>query len=97
MRCYRIPGAVWRSPALSNWPEANAIARIKCPRLALYGAKAASAAGSIQLPLAEIIRAHRSELQKLRWRIEEIAGKDAAVMLEPAAVLPPLREFLDRQ
>lgn len=82
--------------SLQGWPEAKAIARIKCPRLALYGSKAASVAGSIQLPLAETIRAHHGELEKLGWEISELKDKDAGVMLEPAVVLPVLRAFLDQ-
>lgn len=81
--------------SLQDWPEARAVARIKCPRMALFGSLAASEVGSIKLPLAEIIRSRRAELERLGWRINEIPGRDAGVMLDPVAVLPALREFFD--
>ena len=82
--------------SLLGWPEARAVAAIRCPRLALYPAKTFLQVGSHALTLSDTLRARRPELEKAGWRVQELAGRDTAVMLDPAAILPPLRAFLDQ-
>ena len=81
--------------SLLDWPEAEAVARIRCPRLALYAERTSLQAGSHALKLSDTLRAHRPELEKAGWRLHEIADRDTSVMLDPKAILPPLRSFLD--
>lgn len=82
--------------SLLDWPEAQAVARIRCPRLALYAAKTFLQVGSHPLMLSDTLRARRPELEKAGWRVQELADRDTGVMLDPAAILPPLRAFLDQ-
>lgn len=82
--------------SMKNWPETKELARIKCPRLALYGSKAVSGVANIQLPWAEIIRARRNELEKLGWQINELPDRDAGFMLDATVAVPAIRAFLDK-
>lgn len=81
---------------LLGWPEAQAVARIRCPRLALYAEKTFLQVGSHPLMLSDTLRARRPELEIAGWRVQELAGRDTGVMLDPSAIIPPLRAFLDQ-
>ncbi len=81
--------------SMQIFPEAKAVASIRCPRLAVYGEKAESGVAGIRLPWAEILRARRRELERLGWRVHEIAGRDTGVILDAAAMAPVIRPFLD--
>lgn len=78
----------------ADW-ERRTLARVRCPRAVIYGERAESSVGACPLPLAATIRAHRSELESLGWRVVELPGADAGVILDPAAFSPAAREFLD--
>lgn len=95
-----------RDPAqYAQWPafyasvaavdEAAQCASIRCPRLVVFGADAESSVGDVPLPLVAAIRARRADLERAGWRLAEIAGADAALILDPAALVPAVRSFLD--
>ena len=95
-----------REPAqYAQWPSfyasvaaadaAGQLARIRCPRSVIYGADAESSVGDVPLPLAATIRARRAELERAGWRLDEIAGADATLILDPARLVPAARAFLD--
>lgn len=79
-----------------GWPEAAAVAKIDCPRLVPFGADALTSVADLPLPLADLIRARRADLEKLGWEVVELPGQDAALILNPEALLPVVRPFLDR-
>ncbi len=81
--------------SLAGWDERAAVARIACPRLNLFGADGDLVEAGIAVPIASAIRAHRSELQALGWRVHEIAGHGHALCLQPELAVPPVRAFLD--
>ncbi len=55
--------------------EAAQLARLRCPRLVVFGANAESSVGDVPLPLAATIRARRAELEHAGWRLAEVAGR----------------------
>jgi pimeloyl-ACP methyl ester carboxylesterase len=77
-----------------RWEE-DVNARLTCPRVVVYGANAESSVGSTALPIAATIRASRARLESLGWRLVEVPDADAALVLDPAALVPPARAFLD--
>lgn len=82
--------------SLRGWREADAVARIACPRLAYAGSEGDPTAGhDVPLSIASTIRARRPELEALGWHVKEIPGRDHSVCLDPDTVVPLVREFLD--
>ena len=78
-----------------GWPEREALSRFTGPRLAIAGSLGDSDAGGVDIPIASRNRAHRAELEAMGWQVREIPGRDHSVCLDPAAVVPAVREFLD--
>lgn len=81
--------------SLVGWPEADAVAGIRCPRLVAYGADAETSVSDIALPMAEIIRSTRRRLEGLGWRVIEIPDSGSAVILDPGTLVPVVRSWLD--
>jgi len=81
--------------SLAGWDEAGTAARIACPRLAVAGSAGDSDAGGVDIPIASRNRAHRAELEAMGWQVREIPGRDHSMCLDPEAVVPVVREFLD--
>lgn len=77
-----------------SW-EAAVNARLTCPRAVIYGANAESSVGSTPLPIATTLRERRAGLESLGWRVVEVADADAGLVLDPAALVPTARAFLD--
>ncbi len=79
-----------------NWPEAEAVARIACPRMAYAGSEGDPTAGhEVPISIASTIRDRRGELEAMGWCVTEIPGRDHSVCLDPATVVPLVRDFLD--
>lgn len=81
--------------SLQDWPEADAVAGIRCPRLVVYGANAESSVGDIPLHLGATVRNNCSRLEALGWRVVEVADADAALILQPARLVPVVKGWLD--
>jgi pimeloyl-ACP methyl ester carboxylesterase len=99
MAVLRDPGqyAQWVTfyESIEGWTEADAVARLACPRLAVFGSAGDSDAGGVAIPIASRIRAHRAELEGMGWTVREIPDRDHSMCLDPAAIVPVVREFLD--
>ncbi|MGH8251247.1 MAG: alpha/beta fold hydrolase [Steroidobacteraceae bacterium] len=81
--------------SIQDWPEAQAVARIQCPRMAVFGSEAEGDVAGIPLPFGATIRERRAELEALGWRVTEIPGRDNSVMIDPLTIVPVVRKFLD--
>lgn len=81
--------------SVRGWCEADALARLTCPRMVFVGADGDTDAGGVSLPIATTVRAHRDRLEALGWRVCEIPGRDFSVCLDPETVVPVVRSFLD--
>lgn len=81
--------------SVQAWPEDEVLRRLTCPRLVFVGADGDTDAGGVPLPIATTVRAGRGRLEALGWRVEEIPGRDFGVGLDPSAVVPAVRPFLD--
>jgi len=99
MAVLRSPGqyAQWVTfyESLAGWDERGTAAAIACPKLAIAGSAGDSDAGGIDIPIVSRTRAHRAELEAMGWVVREIPGRDHSVCLEPEAIVPAVREFLD--
>lgn len=82
--------------SMSDVSEAETLARIRCPRLVVYGENAVSSVADLPLPFADIIRAHRAELEAQGWQVTEIPGADGSVVLDPKTLAPVARAWLDK-
>ena len=82
--------------SLRDWPEADAVARITCPRMTFAGSSGDPTAGyDVPVGIATAIRERRADLEALGWWVREIPGRDHSVCLDPGTVVPIVREFLD--
>lgn len=82
--------------SIVGWPEEEAVSRITCPRMTFAGSEGDPTAGhEVPISIASTIRARRSDLEALGWCVREIPGRDHSVCLDPEAVVPLVREFLD--
>jgi pimeloyl-ACP methyl ester carboxylesterase len=84
----------WYS-SMRDWPEAQSVARIACPKMVFFGGDGDLLEAGIPIRIASIIREQRAELEAQGWCVEEIAGQGHGVCLMPELVLPPVRAFLD--
>jgi pimeloyl-ACP methyl ester carboxylesterase len=80
--------------SLQNWPEAEAVRRIACPRMTYVGCDDIGV-GAVEVHLGASIRDRRLELEAMGWRVVEIPGRDHSVYTDPATVVPLVRDFLD--
>jgi len=55
--------------SIAGWREHEAVARIACPRMNLFGSEGDLAEAGIPVPIASCIRAHRGTLEALGWRV----------------------------
>ena len=81
--------------SVAGWPEREAVARIGCPRMNVFGGDGDLVEAGIPLPIASRIRAHRSELEAVGWRVHEIPGHGHGLCMQPEIAVPPVRAFLD--
>lgn len=81
--------------SLQGWPERDAVPRIACPRLNLFGGDGDLIEAGIPVPIASATRAHRAELEAMGWRVHEIPGHGHALCMRPEVAVPPVRAFLD--
>ena len=82
--------------SLNGWPdEAEAVARIQCPRMVVFGANAEADVGGIPLRPAATIREHREQLELQGWKVVEVPDHDSSLILDPEALTPVVRQFLD--
>lgn len=81
--------------SIAGWPEREAVARIACPRLNVFGSQGDLVEAGIPVPIASSIRAHRGELEAQGWQVHEIAGQGHGLCMQPEVAVPPVRRFLD--
>ncbi|MGH8138806.1 MAG: alpha/beta fold hydrolase [Steroidobacteraceae bacterium] len=82
--------------SVQGWPESERVGGIKCPRMTFAGSKDEVEVGGVIVRVAPTIREHRVELERQGWYVAEIPGRDHSVYLDPEAVVPVVRPFLDR-
>lgn len=82
--------------SVMDWPEAEAVAAMTCPRLNYVGAESVTDSGGIAMPFADLIRRQKAPLEALGWEVTLIPGAGHSIAMEPERVVPVAREFLDR-
>ena len=81
--------------SIAGWPEREAVGRIACPRLNVFGSEGDLVEAGIPVPIASCIRAHRGDLEAMGWRVHEIPGHGHGLCMQPEVAVPPVRRFLD--
>lgn len=81
--------------SIAGWPEREAVSRIACPRLNVFGGEGDLVEAGFPVPIASCIRRHRDELEALGWRVHEIPGHGHGLCMQPEVAVPPVRAFLD--
>jgi len=81
--------------SIERWPEREAVSRITCPRLNVFGSDGDLVEAGIPVPIATRIRSHRAELEAMGWQVHEISGHGHALCMQPDVAVPPVRAFLD--
>lgn len=79
-----------------DWPERQAIERLACPRMVVFGSDGDLVEAGLPIPIASTIRQHRDQLVALGWTVHEVPGQGHGLCMQPEQVLPPVRRFLDR-
>jgi pimeloyl-ACP methyl ester carboxylesterase len=82
--------------SMLDWPEAESVARIVCPRMVFFGGEGDLAEAGIPIRIASLIREHRPALEQLGWVVHEFPGQGHGVCMAPELVVPPVRSFLDK-
>lgn len=82
--------------SLQGWPEAEAVARIACPKLIYFGGEGDLVEAGIPIRIASIIREQRAVLEAQGWVVHELPGQGHGVCMVPELVVPPVLSFLDR-
>lgn len=82
--------------SIRDWPEAQAVKRLTCPRLTYVGSDDEVERAGIKMETAATLRAHRLELESYGWQVREIPGRDHSLWTDPGTVVPIVRPFLDR-
>lgn len=79
-----------------DWPEREALERMACPRMVIFGSDGDLVEAGLPIPIASIIRQHRDELIALGWRVHEVPDQGHGLCMQPEQVVPPVRTFLDQ-
>lgn len=82
--------------SMLDWPEAESVARIGCPKMVFFGGDGDLVEAGIPVRIASIVREHRAELEHQDWTVYEVPGQGHGVCMTPDLVVPPVRAFLDR-
>ncbi len=74
---------------VGKWDEETEVAAMTGPRLSFFGAEDDGVpALGLPVPLAELTRSRRADLERLGWTVTEIAGHDhMTVTMDPALVI----------
>lgn len=91
---YRQWTTFWGS--LVGWPEAAALARIRCPRLAFAGGNAVADGGGMIIPYGAMLRSRKVELEAMGWQVLLLEGRTHEEGIDPDVAIGPVRAFLDR-
>jgi hypothetical protein len=78
-----------------GWPEAESVARIRCPKMVFFGGDGDLVEAGVPIRIASIIREHRAMLERQGWTVRELMGQGHGVCMAPELVVPPVRAFLD--
>lgn len=81
--------------SIKGWPEREAVRRIRCPRLNIFGHEGDLVEAGIPVPIATRIREHQRELESLGWQVQGLAGLGHGLCMQPEVAVPPVRTFLD--
>ena len=80
--------------SLLDWPEAEAVAKISCPKLLYFGTEGDLIEAGYHVPIASSCRENRSFLETQGWQVEEIAGFGHEVIGQSGLVVPLVSDFL---
>lgn len=83
--------------SLGEWSEAELARRLALPRLAFAGDRGDVMAGNYLIRNASTLRSRKAELEAMGWEVALIPNADHSVGMQPAKVLPLVRDFLDRR
>jgi hypothetical protein len=81
--------------SMLDWPEAESVARIACPKMAFFGGDGDLVEAGVPIRIASLIREHRLQLEAQCWTVHEIPGQGHGVCMVPELAVPPVRRFLD--
>jgi|KBSMisStaDraftv2_1062788.scaffolds.fasta_scaffold102969_2 pimeloyl-ACP methyl ester carboxylesterase len=81
--------------SLVNWPERQAVARIRCPRMAFAGSNDIIRAAHVTARIGPLVAEHRVELERLGWIVRLVDGFAHELGFRPDVVAPLIRPFLD--
>jgi pimeloyl-ACP methyl ester carboxylesterase len=82
--------------SVENWPEAEAVQKIRCPRLAFAGTADVWEGGGVTVRIGATVHERRSDLERQGWHVVEIEGRDHSLYKHPSIVVPVVRKFLDQ-
>jgi hypothetical protein len=80
--------------SLLDWPEAEAVAKISCPKLLYFGTDGDLIEAGYPVPIASSCRDNRSRLEAQGWQVEEIAGFGHEVIGQSELAVPLVSDFL---
>jgi pimeloyl-ACP methyl ester carboxylesterase len=82
--------------SIEKWPERESIAQIACPRLVLVGENDEVTQNGFTVKIAEVVREHRSDLERLGWSVQFVSGMGHNLGSTSDVSAPLVRAFLDR-
>ena len=81
--------------ALVTWPERDAVASIRCPRMALAGGNDIIRAAHVTARIGPLVAEHRVELERMGWVVRIVDGFAHELGFRSDVVAPLIRLFLD--
>ena len=90
--------ANWYEAIVGHWDEEAAVAKLTGPRISFFGADDDGVPDmGLPVPLAELTRSRRADLEALGWNMRELEGHDHMTLTtDPALVASTIREVLDQ-
>ncbi len=82
---------------LEQWPERDAVSKIRVPRMAFAGSKDVIDTDGLTVRIGPLVAEHRAELEGMGWVVRVVDNFAHELVRHPEVVAPLISEFLDPQ
>jgi pimeloyl-ACP methyl ester carboxylesterase len=81
--------------ALEQWPEHDAVSKIRVPRMTFAGSKDVIVTDGMTARIGPLVAEHSAELQSMGWVVRVVDNFAHELVAHPEVVTPLIRDFLD--
>jgi hypothetical protein len=80
---------------LEQWPERDAVSKIRVPRMTFAGSKDVIDTDGLTARIGPLVAEHRAELERMGWVVHVVDNFAHELVRHPEVVAPLIRDFLD--